>query len=122
MCWKGRGIIDYIKLGKISPNSKGELSNPEQLVENLQSLIGQKFPLTGKPRTDESNFRKMITNHLLSKHIPNETVEYEIVPPKQRKVLNINEVYRWIFLIIIKDRLCTIQLNKEGRMMAEIDD
>ncbi len=83
---KGSGIMDYIKLGKIPPNSRGELSNQEQLVENLQPLIGQKFPLTGKPRTDGSNFRKMITNHLLAKYIPKEAVEYEIVPPKQKGV------------------------------------
>lgn len=79
-------MMDYIKLGKIPPNSKNELSDPKQLVENLQSMIGQKFPLTGKSRTDGSNFRKMITNHLLSKYIPKEAVEYEIVPPKHKGV------------------------------------
>lgn len=78
--------MDYIEAGKIPPNSKGELSEPQQLVENLKSLIGQKFSLTGKPRTDGSNFRKMITNHLLSKYIPKEAVEYDIVPPKQKGV------------------------------------
>lgn len=78
--------MNYIEIGKIPPNSKNELSTPEQLVENLKSLIGEKFPLTGKPRTDGSNFRKMITNHLLSNYIPKEAVEYEIVPPKQKGV------------------------------------
>lgn len=91
--------MDYIKLGKIPPNSKGELSNPEQLVENLQSLIGQKFPLTGKPRTDGSNFRKMITNHLLSKYIPKEAVEYEIVPPKQKGVPSFLREYIDTYLV-----------------------
>lgn len=86
MYWKGGSIINYIEIGKIPPNSKNELSTPEQLVENLKSLIGEKFPLTGKPRTDGSNFRKMITNHLLSNYIPKEAVEYEIVPPKQKGV------------------------------------
>lgn len=86
MYWKGKIMMDYIKLGKIPPNSKNELSDPKQLVENLQSMIGQKFPLTGKSRTDGSNFRKMITNHLLSKYIPKEAVEYEIVPPKHKGV------------------------------------
>ena len=91
--------MDYIKLGKIPPNSKGELSNPEQLVENLQSLIGQKFPLTGKPRTDGSNFRKMITNHLLSKYIPKEAVEYEIVPPKKKGVPSFLREYIDTYLV-----------------------
>jgi hypothetical protein len=86
MYWKGGGIMNYIEIGKIPPRSKNELSAPEQLVENLKSLIGEKFPLTGKPRTDGSNFRKMITNHLLSNYIPKEAVEYEIVPPKQKGV------------------------------------
>ena len=54
--------MNYIEIGKIPPSSKNELSTPEQLVENLKSLIGEKFPLTGKPRTDGSNFRKMVTN------------------------------------------------------------
>lgn len=62
--------MNYIEIGKVPPRSKNELSTPEQLVENLKSLIGEKFPLTGKPRTDGSNFRKMITNHLLSNYIP----------------------------------------------------
>ena len=91
--------MDYIKLGKIPPNSKGELSNPEQLVENLQSLIGQKFLLTGKPRTDGLNFRKMITNHLLSKYIPKEAVEYEIVPPKQKGVPSFLREYIDTYLV-----------------------
>ena len=78
--------MNYIEIGKIPPISKNELSAPEQLVENLKSLIGEKFSLTGKPRTDGSNFRKMITNHLLSNYIPKEAVEYEIVPPKQKGV------------------------------------
>lgn len=78
--------MNYIEIGKIPPSSKNELSTPEQLVENLKSLIGEKFPLTGKPRTDRSNFRKMVTNHLLSNYIPEEAVEYEIVPPKQKGV------------------------------------
>jgi hypothetical protein len=86
MYWKGGGIMNYIEIGKIPPSSKNELSTPEQLVENLKSLIGEKFPLTGKPRTDGSNFRKMVTNHLLSNYIPEEAVEYEIVPPKQKGV------------------------------------
>ena len=47
--------MNYIEIGKVPPRSKNELSTPEQLVENLKSLIGEKFPLTGKPRTDGLN-------------------------------------------------------------------
>lgn len=91
--------MNYIEIGKIPPNSKNELSTPEQLVENLKSLIGEKFPLTGKPRTDGSNFRKMITNHLLSNYIPKEAVEYEIVPPKQKGggTIFFEGIYRYIY-------------------------
>lgn len=43
MYWKGGGIMNYIEIGKIPPISKNELSAPEQLVENLKSLIGKSF-------------------------------------------------------------------------------
>lgn len=91
--------MNYIEIGKIPPRSKGELSEPEQLVKNLKSLIGQKFPLTGKPRTDGSNFRKMITNHLLSKYIPKGSIEYEIIPPKQKGVPSFLREYIDTYLV-----------------------
>lgn len=78
--------MNYIEEGKKPPKCKKVLSTPEELVEALKPLIGQMIPMTGKPRTDGSNFRKIITNHLLSKYMPEAANEYEIIPPKQKGV------------------------------------
>lgn len=78
--------MDYIEEGKKPPKYKSMISTPKELVEALKPLIGQKIPMTGKPRTDGSNFRKIITKHLLSNYMPEAADEYEIVPPKQKGV------------------------------------
>ena len=78
--------MDYVEIGKIPPRSKAAMSSPETLADRLQSLIGTKTQLTGKSRTDGSNIRKLVTEHLLSKYIPDAATEYEIVPPKQKGV------------------------------------
>lgn len=78
--------MDYIEIGKIPPRNKLVMSTPEELANRLQSLIGTKIELTGKSRTDGSNFRKLVTEHLLSNYIPEAATEYEIVPPKQKGV------------------------------------
>lgn len=78
--------MDYIEEGKKPPKCKNVVSTPEELVEKLKPLIGQAIPMTGKSRTDGSNFRKIITNHLLSSYMPEAAEEYEIVPPKQKGV------------------------------------
>ena len=78
--------MDYIEEGKKPPKCKSVLSTPEELVEKLKPLIGKMIPITEKSRTDGSNFRKIITNHLLSIYMPEATDKYEIVPPKQKGV------------------------------------
>lgn len=78
--------MDYIKEGKKPPKCRNAISTPEELIEKLKPLIGQTIPMTGKSRTDGSNFRKIITNHLLSSYMPEAAEEYEIVPPKQKGV------------------------------------
>jgi len=78
--------MDYIEEGKKPPKCKNVVSTPEELVEKLKPLIGQTIPMTGKSRTDGSNFRKIITNQLLSSYMPEAAEEYEIVPPKQKGV------------------------------------
>lgn len=78
--------MDFIEEGKKPPKRKMELSTPEQLVSRLQALIGKKIPMTGKSRTDGSNFRKLITRHLLSEYLPEGSEGYEIVPPKRKGV------------------------------------
>lgn len=78
--------MNLIEEGKKPPKGKKAMSTPEQLVSRLQSLIGEKIPITGKSRTDGSNFRKLITMHLLSEYMPEAASEYDIVPPKQKGV------------------------------------
>lgn len=78
--------MDYIEEGKKPPKCKDNISSPKELVEALKPLIGRKISMTGKSRTDGSNFRKIITNHLLSNYMPEAASEYEIVPPKQKGV------------------------------------
>lgn len=78
--------MDYIEEGKKPPKCKNEISTPEELVKNLKPLIGRRIAMTGKSRTDGSNFRKIITNHLLANYMPEAADEYEIVPPKQKGV------------------------------------
>ena len=77
--------MDYVEIGKIPPCSKSAMSSPDDLAR-LQSLVGTKFTLTGKSRTDGSNFRKLVTEHLLKDFVPEPAQEYEIVPPKQKGV------------------------------------
>lgn len=79
-------MIDYIKEGKKPPRCKGAISTPEELVERLKPLIGQKIIMTGKSRTDGAHFRKVITKHLLSSYMPEAAEEYDIIPPKQKGV------------------------------------
>ena len=62
--------MNYIEEGKKPPKCKSVISTPEELVEALRPLIGQAIPMTGKSRTDGSNFRKIVTNHLLSNYMP----------------------------------------------------
>lgn len=78
--------MNYIEEGKIPPKSKRVLSSPEDLVERMKPLIGKKIVMTGKPRTDGANFRKVITNHLLAEYMPEASNDYEIVPIKQKGI------------------------------------
>lgn len=79
-------LMFYIEKGKIPPKGKRYMSTPQELVNNLKPLIGQKLTMTGKSRTDGSNFRKIVTNHLLSISMPDAADDYEIVPPKKKGV------------------------------------
>lgn len=78
--------MNYIENGKIPPKSREYMSTPQELVNNLRPLIGNKIQMTGKSRTDGSNFRKIVTNHLLSTCMPDAADCYEIVPPKSKGV------------------------------------
>ena len=76
--------ITSIKQLKNAPFSKQSVISNKELTIVLQSLIGQSFPLTGKPRKDGSNLRKKISNLFIGKDISvAEEAQYEIVPPKK---------------------------------------
>lgn len=79
---------DFEKIGKIPPVSKSELSSLEDIRTRLKPLIGSYFEFTGKPRTDGSNFRKLVTNTLLSSYNPpgSNSNDYSILPPKAKGV------------------------------------
>ncbi len=80
--------INMDKAFKIPPQSPLHIISPEKLVECLQSLVGTPFRFTGKPRTDGSSLRKLITKTLFECGISDEAIsgDFEIVPPRQKGV------------------------------------
>lgn len=95
--------MDYIEEGKKPPKCKNVMSTPEQLVDKLKPLIGKRISMTGKSRTDGSNFRKIITNHLLEMYLPEAASEYEIVPPKQKGVPSFLREYIDTYIVTTGD-------------------
>jgi hypothetical protein len=79
---------------KIPPKNKNDLTPPERLAE-LLSLIGTKFNLTRKTRTDGSNVRKLVASTLEKGHLPTPagTDEYEIMPPKNKGIPKITREF-----------------------------
>ena len=78
--------MNYTKEGKKPPKSKRLLSTPKDMIKRLQPLLGQKIVMTGKPRTDGANFRKLITKQMLAKYMPKAASDYDIIPPKKKVV------------------------------------
>jgi hypothetical protein len=73
---------------KIPPKSANILTSPYMLIKYFSELIENPFRLTGKPRTDGSNVRKLIAS-ILEKHILPEACgidQFEIVPPRRKGV------------------------------------
>jgi hypothetical protein len=91
--------------GKIPPINKYNLSTCDDLKERLKPLVGQTFPLTRQARTDGSNFRKLITNTLLSAHMPDGANEndYSILPPKGKGVPSFLREYIDTYIITSGD-------------------
>ncbi|MDR0507089.1 MAG: hypothetical protein LBH32_09795, partial [Dysgonamonadaceae bacterium] len=73
---------------QIPPQSPTMVMSAEKLINSLQSLLGMPFHLSGKPRTDGSTLRKLVSNTLLSKGIASEAEigSFEIIPPKKKGV------------------------------------
>ncbi|WP_341778693.1 hypothetical protein [Levilactobacillus sp. HBUAS70063] len=73
---------------KLPPKNISDLSSPQILATKLQSLIGQPFPLTGKPRSDGNKFLHLVIETLMSHTppAPADEQEFNILAPKSRGV------------------------------------
>lgn len=69
---------------KIPPQNKQDLTSPKKLAKKLEVVVGSDFSLTGKPRTDGSNLRKLIAKTLLENNPPicAEKSDYELMSKK----------------------------------------
>jgi hypothetical protein len=67
---------------KIPPLSADHLTHPTQLAKKLEVLVGTKFPLTGKTRTDGSNLRKLVASVLEKSELPPAATDYFVASSK----------------------------------------
>lgn len=72
---------------KSAPKDPDKVISGKDLAEALKPLVGKKFELTDKIRTNGSNLRKMITDSLVDKvESTADAKEYTIIPPKGKGV------------------------------------
>ena len=73
---------------QIPPQSPEMAMTPEKLINSLKSLLGTSFYLTGKPRTDGSTIRKLVSKVLLSNGLSPEAEvgSFDFIPPKKKGV------------------------------------
>ena len=73
---------------KLAPQSKRALSTPSQLADRLRKLLGLRFHLSGRARTDGSNIRKLVASTLEDYPLPRlaRKQDYEIIPPRRKGV------------------------------------
>lgn len=97
--------MDYVRIGKAPPRSKALLSSPDALIERLTPLIGTTFRLTRQTRTDGTNFRKLVTNCLLSQRAPApaDIRDYRIIPPKGKGVPKLRAEYIDTYIVTSGD-------------------
>ena len=72
----------------IPPSSPRDLSSGDLIALRLAPLVGARFPLTGKTRTDGSNLRKAVACLLEASLLPIGAADgaWRIVPPKKKGV------------------------------------
>lgn len=72
----------------LPPYTKEQLTPPHVLAQWLRCLVGKKFQLTGKTRTDGSTLRKLIAETLEKQPLPTPCQEsmFKIVPHKGKGV------------------------------------
>lgn len=76
------------KIFNVPPKNPSYVMSTNDLVTHLKTLIGKSVKITGKPRTDGSTIRKIVTD-CLSDYSICETAaknEYEIIPPRGKGV------------------------------------
>lgn len=80
---------------RVPPISPDSLSPPDEIAERLAILVGYRFPLTGKTRTDGSKARRLVEKILCQNPLPEPCPPdlYTIVPPKRKGVPRILREY-----------------------------
>ena len=69
------------------PSSKEAIITNADLVNTLNALVGQPFNLSGKPKTDGSKLRNMISSLFVGRDIAiADKDQYKILPPKRKGV------------------------------------
>lgn len=76
------------KIFNIPPKNPCEIMSANDLALCLKNLIGISVKITGKPRTDGSTIRKIVTDCLsvYSTCEPAKETEYEIIPPRGKGI------------------------------------
>lgn len=79
--------LEYMSNLKLPPGNKASVLSGEDLAKKLQALVGTKFPLTDKPKTNGSTLRKTLSKTLDDKTIVvAKEKDYTVVPPKGKGV------------------------------------
>jgi len=86
---------------KIPPKTIKSLTTPKKLAEYFSSILGKKFILTGKTRTDGANIRKLIASTLEMNPLPEtaEKEQYEVVPPKGKGIPKITREFLDTYIV-----------------------
>ncbi len=71
---------------KIPPKSKELLTDPNLIAKRLQTLIGQKFHLTRKTRTDGANLRNLVAETLINFPLPIPSNNFSILSDKGKGI------------------------------------
>lgn len=66
----------------IPPKSKEHITSPVEIARRLKPLIGRKFPLTNKTRTNGANMRKLVASTLETYPLPEASDNYSYISTK----------------------------------------
>ncbi|MCV6590827.1 MAG: hypothetical protein OIF57_17670 [Marinobacterium sp.] len=89
---------------KFPPAHKAALTAPEILAQQLAPLIGTKFNLVKKPKTDGANLRKLVSTTLSSSSpAPAKKCNFSVVPPKAKGVPRVLLEYIDTYLVTSGD-------------------